>query len=149
VRVEARAPQALLQTHVELHEVREQIGNVFGRNADARVGDRELHAIAREKFGRDPHFAFGVNLSALEMKLRRICDSFLSSVNSLMSPCGSSNSNEMEVLATMGLNMPRNADNRSTSSNHSGRDGDAPGFDLGEVEQIAHHVGELARRRCG
>jgi hypothetical protein len=54
------------------------------------------------------------------MKLRRICESFLSSVNSLMSPCGSSNCNEMEVLATMGLNMPRNADIRSTSSNHSG-----------------------------
>ena len=62
----------------------------------------------------------GVNLSALEMKLRRICDSFLSSVNSLMSPCGSSNTSEMEVLATMGLNMPRSAENRSTISNHSG-----------------------------
>ena len=46
---EPRAAQALLQAHIELHEVREQIGHVFGRDADARVGDRELHAIARQQ----------------------------------------------------------------------------------------------------
>ena len=61
-----------------------------------------------------------VNFSALEMKLRRIWDSFLSSVNRREDCCGSSKTSVTSWLVSTGRNMPRSAENRSTISNQAG-----------------------------
>jgi hypothetical protein len=119
---DSRGPSraAASAAHVELHEVLEQVGRCLGRNADAGVADREFDVSASSMRAETRTSPSGVNLSAFEMKLRRICETFLSSVYSLISSSGSSNTSDTEDDATMGLNMPRSAANRSTISNHSG-----------------------------
>ena len=61
-----------------------------------------------------------VNLSAFEMKLRRICESLRSSVKIAGTPRGSSKISDTSLEARIGLNMPRSAENRSTMSNQAG-----------------------------
>ena len=61
-----------------------------------------------------------VNFKAFEMKLRRICESLRSSVKSLGSPSGSSKISAVSGLVRTVLNMPRNAEKRSTISNQAG-----------------------------
>ena len=81
-----------------------RLRQVFGRDADAGVRSPRIRrcssgssvAVTRTS-------PSGVNLSALEMKLRRICDSFLSSVYSLISPSGSSNTSDIDRTRDDGL----------------------------------------------
>ena len=42
--------------------------------------------------------------------------------------------------------MPRSAENRSTISNHAGEIVDPAGLDLGQVQQVVDHLGELGGR---
>ena len=60
--------------------------------------------------------------------------------------CGSSKTSDTESLCRIGLNMPRSAENRSTMSNHAGEMVTRPGLDLGQVEQVVDHLGQLAGR---
>ena len=54
---QSRAAQPLLQAHVELHEIREQVRHVFGGDADAGVGHRELDLVIVEHARGDAHLA--------------------------------------------------------------------------------------------
>ena len=75
------AAQALLQRRLDLREVLEDGVVELGRDADAGVGHGEGHlAVARRRCAVTRTSPLGVNFSALEMKLRRICDSLRSSV---------------------------------------------------------------------
>ena len=87
-----------------------------------------------------------VNLSALEMKLRRICETLPSSVSSGGTSRGSSNTSATASPTSSGRSMPRSAPN-------SDRDGErrrhAPrlaGLDLGEVEQVVDQLGQVLGR---
>ena len=79
---EAGALDAALQRAVDLRELLEDPLLVLGRDADAGVGHRERHGVAvrgaaRAETRTSPR---SVNLSAFEMKLRRICETLPSSV---------------------------------------------------------------------
>ena len=78
---QAGAAQPLLDRRVHLHEVLEQRAEVLGGDADAGVGDgRSSRGRPSTSVAVTRTSPSGVNFSAFEMKLRRICDSFLSSV---------------------------------------------------------------------
>ena len=62
-----------------------------------------------------------VNLSALERKLRRICDTFASSVYSGGTLSGSSKTSATDSFTSSGRSMPRSAPNSRPASNSIGR----------------------------
>ena len=89
-----------------------------------------------------------VNFSALEMKLRRICDTLPSSVCSGGSPLGSSKTSSTASLVSSGRSMPRSAPNSSATSNSVGSTIDLAGLDLGEVEQVVDQLEQALGRRA-
>ena len=62
-----------------------------------------------------------VNLSAFEMKLRKICETFASSVCSAGSALTSSKARISDSLTSSGRSMPRSAPKRFSTVNSTGR----------------------------
>jgi hypothetical protein len=80
------------------------------RDTDAGVTDGKTYFVRTFQARRDPASPRVVNFSELEMKLRRICASFLSSVYRRGNPTGSSKIRSTADASTIGRNMPRNAE---------------------------------------
>jgi hypothetical protein len=93
------------------------------------------------------HLACGVNFSAFRDEVRRICDSFLSSVIDLVTSTGFFERQDTDSDDRIGLNIPRSAENRSTISTTRAKSSRAPLVDLREIQQVVHHLGELRRGR--
>ena len=118
-------------------------------NADAGVCDREQHCRDRPPCCADTMtWPWGVNFSALEIRLRRICDTLPSSVCS-----GASSSRLFEdqfdriVVRQQRLQHAFERAEEFLHFESLGADACLSGLDLGQIEQIVDHLLEVARRR--
>ena len=85
-----------------------------------------------------------VNLIALEMKLRRICDTLLSSVSSGGSRPGRRRPARRGRSTSSGRSMPRSAPNSDVAlRTATARTIDLARLDLGEIEQIVDQLGQV------
>ena len=141
-RCPSRAPAADSRTCVNSSKMRAWSS---GADADARVRDGEHDACARPRVGAavtrtSPR---SVNLMAFEMKLRRICETLPSSLY-MTSDCGRLVEHELHVVAHQqrAQHAAQRAEQVRHGELHRAHFGLAR-FDLREVEQIVHQLGEI------
>ena len=150
---EAGALHAPLQRAVDLRELLEDALLILRRRCRCRCRRPRTRPRCRPARARAPTRTSprSVNLSALEMKLRRICETFPRRCSSGGRSSGSSKTSATDSLTSSGRSMPRSAPNRCADVELDRPHVDLAGLDLGEVEQVVdqlrQRVGRLADER--